>query len=87
MPRGYAVIGDLAHDRVREADTCTCNHCNAIVMMHDRQGKPRANVLVHCHGCDRHICVRCAETPKCVPLEKRIEMIESRARLRAAIGG
>ena len=86
-PRGYAVISDPALARPIERDTVTCNHCNAIVFCHDKQGRALHGVLVHCHGCGREICVKCAEQPKCTPLEKRLALIESRARLRSAVGG
>ena len=83
--RGYARIFDPALARPIEMDTTRCNHCGAIVHMHDRQGRALSGVLVHCHGCDRPICIRCAETPKCVPLEKRIEAMEARDRFRRAL--
>ena len=82
--RGYARIFDPALAKPIERDTMTCGHCNAVVHMHDLNGTPLSGVLVHCHGCDRHVCVRCAETPKCVPLEKRLEAMEARERLRRA---
>lgn len=85
--RGYVRIVGPNIARAIETDAVTCNHCNAIVETHDRiTGKALSSVLVHCHGCDKHICVKCAEQPKCVPLEKKIEQIEASARLRAQIG-
>lgn len=84
---GYARILDPALPRALESDTTTCAHCNGIVHMHDlKTGTALNNVLVHCHQCDRHICVPCAEKAKCTPFEKKLEAIEARARLRAAIG-
>lgn len=71
---------------IAEAATVTCAHCQRIVHMHDRAGRARQGVLVHCYQCDADTCVPCAETGRCTPFEKRLEQIEARARLRAQIG-
>lgn len=84
--RGYARIYDPERPYPIEMDTTTCNHCNAVVHMHDRDGKALSGVLVHCHGCDKHICVPCAEQARCMTIEQRIERMEARGRLLAAMG-
>lgn len=85
--RGYARVLDPALGKPQEADTVTCAHCQRIVHMHDlKTGKRLSGVLVHCHGCDRAVCVPCAEQAKCVMIEQRVERIEARGRLLAAMG-
>ena len=85
--RGYARIIDPALAKPLEADAVTCAHCNRIVHMHDlKTGKALSGVLVHCYQCDANTCVPCAETGKCTPFEKKLEAIEARGRLLAAIG-
>lgn len=85
--RGYARLVDRFDGKtLAEADAVTCSHCNGIVHTHDKQGRAKNGVLVHCHQCDAATCVPCAETGRCTPFEKKLEAIESSARLRAAIG-
>jgi hypothetical protein len=88
MPRanGSLLIVDPNAPRAREADTSTCSHCQRVIVLHDEQGKRRENVAVHCHGCDKVICVPCAETARCEPFERKLEAIEGRSRLFAALG-
>ena len=83
---GYAVIADPDARRV-EMDTVTCGHCQRIVPLHDRAGKRRAGVLVHCYQCDTHTCVPCAEAGRCLPFERKLERLEARERLMVACGG
>lgn len=88
MPRanGSLIITDPNVRRARESDTATCSHCQRIIMLHDAHGARRANVAVHCHGCDKIICVPCAETARCEPFEKKLEAIEGRARFHRSVG-
>jgi hypothetical protein len=84
---GYARIVDPALAKPLESSTATCSHCNRVVHMHDfKTGKALSGVLVHCHQCDAVTCVPCAETGKCTPFEKKLEAIEARGRLLAAMG-
>ncbi len=85
---GYAREVDRFDGKVlAESDTITCEHCNCVVHMHDRKtGQKLNNVLVHCKQCDKYICVPCAEKARCAPFEKKLEELDARARLFAAIG-
>ena len=39
-----------------EADTYTCSHCNAVVVMNPLRVRERYK----CKGCDHHVCDNCA---------------------------
>lgn len=87
MSRGYVRVTDPAFAHARESDTITCSHCNRVVEIHDlATGKPKPAVVVHCHQCDRKTCVPCAETGRCTPFERKLEAMEARGRLLAAVG-
>lgn len=78
-PQGYAVwTGATA---TREADTVTCCHCNAVVLL----TAPLDQLGGHCRLCDKPVCAACAGKA-CVPFERRLEAIERRGRLLAAAG-
>lgn len=83
---GYAVIVDPDARHALESDTVTCSHCQRIVALHDK-GRRLESVVVHCHQCDKYICVPCAESARCEPFEKKLEELEGRSRLFAAAGG
>lgn len=87
MPRaqGYAMI--VGPERTAEADTITCAHCQRVVFLHNQDGTKKADVAVRCGMCDRLMCVPCAEKARCEPFEKKLEAIERRGRLIAAMGG
>ncbi len=66
LPRGlgyYEIDHRAAHDELPkgtprhfEADTYTCTHCNAVVVMNPARVRERTK----CRGCSHHICDRCA---------------------------
>lgn len=78
-------------ERVRETDTFTCGHCNAITFTKPGLGGPLQVAMIKadhsvvmkdagfCRKCWRHICPRC-ENFECVPLEAKIEAEEATAR-------
>lgn len=86
MPRaqGYAIL--VGPERVAEADTITCAHCQRVVFLHNQDGKKKEGVAVRCGMCDRCTCVPCAETGRCEPFEKKLEAIEARGRLFSMMG-
>jgi len=63
LPRG---LGYLSIDnrnveapvknRLFEADTYTCTHCEVVVIMNPERKRPRYK----CRGCNHHICDNCA---------------------------
>lgn len=53
-PKDLPPIVGNAH--VFEADTYTCTHCNAVVVMNPDRSRPRYK----CRGCNHHICDSCA---------------------------
>jgi hypothetical protein len=92
--QGAIIITDPNLARPREADTFTCGHCQCVVAMHDLATGARKDanhIGIRCSACSAMICRSCsselAKTLKCEPFERRLEAMESRARLRAAIGG
>jgi hypothetical protein len=50
---GIPVFGGQA---LFEADTYTCSHCNAVVVMNPARTRERYK----CKGCNHHICDSCA---------------------------
>ena len=54
---GYLMKDERAGDGVLfEADTYTCTHCSAVVVMNPARTRERYK----CRGCDHHICDGCA---------------------------
>lgn len=83
-PQGYAVAVDSSGKKVLECDTITCNHCNTVVLV-----KPKADPAAlggFCRMCMKHICPKCTDKQTCTPFEKRLQQIESKDRLRKAVG-
>lgn len=72
-PGGYATL--TSPDGLKEADTFTCGHCNAI--RHVKAGQDPASIGGLCKCCMELICERCVGE-ECVPLMKRIEQEEKR---------
>jgi hypothetical protein len=68
-------------------DTFTCSHCNEVVFLADATGKakPPEECGGFCTLCMRHVCKRCSGK-ECRPFEKRLEEMEARGRLLAAVG-
>jgi hypothetical protein len=68
-PNGYMSVTD-ADGKIIEADTLQCVHCGAHWVVKPGSG----NVRGYCTRCNGPVCgPRCAE---CVPLERRLEMLE-----------
>jgi len=65
-------------------ETFTCCHCNEI----HRVPPANAKEMAFCHKCGARECVPCAKKlgGRCTPFEKRIEAMEARGRMLAAIG-
>lgn len=82
--RGYVSNGPGV-----EADVAGCAHCRAQFELRPAKGCESVRVD-RCGACDAPICLRCAaelaRTLKCVPFEKRLDVLESRHRLRVAAG-
>ena len=74
----------------READVLSCAHCQFQIFVQPPKGKDSVRID-RCGQCDAAVCPKCADelvrTLKCAPFQKRLETIESRARLRAALDG
>lgn len=62
-----------------EADTITCCHCNALVIVHAKQDP--SDLGGFCTLCSKHTCSKCAGAGKCVPFERRLDAMERRAKL------
>lgn len=96
-PQGYAIITD-PDAPVREFDTITCNHCQAIVYLkpgHAREGfgpgdagspSTRHDPGGFCRQCMRPTCGPCADAGACTPFEERLKRIEARGRMLASMG-
>jgi hypothetical protein len=82
-PGGYACLSD-PEAGTRECDTFTCAHCNSIV--HVKARTDPADIGGLCKQCMGLICPACVGQA-CVPFLKRLEQMEARDRLRAALAG
>lgn len=81
--QGYAVWTDPSLP-TKECDTFTCHHCNKIVFV-----PPKADPSTlggFCRLCMKNICGSCLNEGNCVPFEKKLEQMESKARMLSAIG-
>jgi hypothetical protein len=77
-PQGYAQLvgpglpsrdeGLASLARHGEADTFTCGHCQAIVIV-----PARASVGGYCRVCNRLVCEKCASAQRCAPFEQQLE--------------
>ena len=67
---------------IREVHSSKCNHCQRLTEF-DSLKRMMDHVEI-CRGCMKLICLKCAGKP-CVPFEKRAEIMEREARLRAAM--
>lgn len=65
-----------------ERDTFTCTHCNSVVIVEPRQDP--ATMGGFCQMCMGHVCMPCAGQG-CTPFEKKLDAIERRGRLLAAV--
>lgn len=84
-PHGTAIITDPdAAVPVREFDTITCCHCQAIVFVGPGQSASDAGGF--CRLCFRPTCGPCADHGSCTPFEKKLEAMEARDRLLTSVG-
>lgn len=81
---GYALIVDGGTGKKTEFDTFTCSHCNNVFRI--EVGQPAETMGGFCRGCMRQICKGCTTDGRCVPFMKKVDEMERRAQLRAAIG-
>lgn len=79
----------------KEGDAFTCRHCNTLVFMPRKDG-PALNPgqplnFGWCGRCDANICGPCCDemgrTLKCVPFERKLDIVEGRARFRRSLEG
>jgi len=88
--RGYLVIQEYQSITKIEVDTITCNHCERIILLHDRDGNIIPEPAGFCRCCMKTICLDCNKvqlvTVGCTPMEKKIEQIEARGRFLKSIG-
>ena len=75
-PGGFACI--TGPDRIKEYDTFTCVHCNAVV--HVKPMADPAELGGFCRSCMKLICPNCALDRSCTPFLKKLEQMEARHR-------
>ena len=76
---GSAGLGHIEltdqYGTVQVRETLTCSHCNQIF------AKPGpADPAGFCHMCFKPVCLKCGKLDRCVPFEKKLEIMEQRAR-------
>jgi hypothetical protein len=76
--QGYLLVDNRLAEGPRglfEADTHTCSHCDAIVMLNPLRTRERG----YCRACDKYICDNCnaikARTLECRPMKKVIDEV------------
>ncbi len=74
---GYATI--TSPQGVKEYDTCTCKHCNAVWTIRSTE-KGQGDPGGWCTICARPICPNCVGK-ECFPLERRLELYEKSEKL------
>jgi hypothetical protein len=83
-PHGYATWD--GNGRL-ERDTVTCVHCSAVVfvkpgtgvtvyLLPDGRGQWREEAGAWCRLCHGPVCLRCHSHGRCLPLERRLELME-----------
>jgi hypothetical protein len=94
-PQGYATVtGDF---RPQEYDTMSCGHCNKIVMVKAGTGSTvyilpqlvgphKEEPGACCRVCMRGVCLQCDDLGRCLPLERKIEQMESRNKFLQSVG-
>ncbi len=81
---GYLLVRNAdGEGRDREVDTFTCRHCNGVTMI--PAGAAASSIGRWCSSCDGLLCPKCSSHLGCSHVEKRMALIESRARLVAAL--
>ena len=80
---GAILISEPGKPQV-EIQTFTCCHCNGIVMVEHKAGAHGSGGF--CGQCFAPTCLRCAQNGRCTPFERKLERMESRARLLDAVG-
>lgn len=75
---GYAIITDpdALHGVVDEGETVSCCHCQFTWIVKPGSGTRRG----WCYLCQKPVCGKEGCLSGCVPLEKRIELVEAKAR-------
>lgn len=80
---GGVIILD-SHMGRQEADTFTCGHCNAVVIVPVKASPTDMGGL--CGVCDTLICPKCVDAGRCSPLEENLRRIEARDAARKSYG-
>ena len=80
---GYATI--IGPGKTKEADTCTCAHCNRIWNMRANDPAFKPQLGGWCRLCSKPICPRC-DGKGCMPFLKKLEMYERRQDLFKQLG-
>jgi len=85
---GYRIITEPGKADI-ENDTFTCAHNNELVVV--PPGTASITVGSFCRACGQHICDKCTvemeRTLKCVPFEKKLEVMERRDEFRRRLVG
>ena len=74
-PGGYATV--VHPNKVVEADTFTCVHCNRVTFVKARASAAESGGW--CGMCAKPICKVCVGKP-CDPFEKKLKRMEDRSR-------
>ena len=78
-PGGYATV--YGPDGLKERDTITCCHCGAVSFIVPGSGKTRG----FCRMCMKPTCGKKLCLTTCVPLERKLEVMENRRRFQTQV--
>lgn len=70
--RGYFQRYDPIADRLYEADTLTCAHCNRVVVLNPERKRARN----WCFVCDRYVCDHKVCATECNPIVESVELAQ-----------
>lgn len=84
--RGYGIITYCDSDKTEEVDTWACVHCQRTQDRIPFKSPTDDTLGRWCQTCDGPVCMdpKCA---RCIPFERKLEMIEARDRLARAASG
>jgi hypothetical protein len=81
MRNPHGILEIFGPDGVIERDIFVCAHCQHTTVLHPKQKPTDDDVGGWCTCCFNPICNDCEKAGGCMPIEKKLDIMERRARL------